>query len=267
MQKTNNHDMKAFTLITGASTGIGKEMAKQLAAKNHNLILVARSQDKLAILQKELKQQFGVEVECLLFDLSEANAAQDLYAHVKSHGYLVTGLINNAGFGDYGNFMETSLKKEEEMIAVNITALVGLTKLFGADMAKAGKGRIMNVASILSFLPFPYYSVYSATKSFVLAFTETVAAEMQGTGVIITTLCPGTVETPFHTEVMRKTNAMHANKPMPAEVVAEAGVELFLNGKGKKIVGFMNWFLSNLPRITPDGIMMKIKKNLASIKK
>ena len=259
--------MKQYTLITGASSGIGLEMAKQLAAKNFHLILVARSEDKLVEIQKELKSQFKVEVEYLLYDLSEPNAAQDLYKLVIAHNYLVTGLINNAGFGNYGNFVESSLKQDEEMIAVNITALVGLTKLFGADMVKAGNGKIMNVASLLSFLPFPYYSVYSATKSFVLAFTETVAAEMEGTGVTITALCPGTVETPFHTAAMRKTNAMSANKPMPADVVAKAGVELFLNGNGKKIVGFMNWFLSNLPRITPDVIMMKIKKNLASIKK
>lgn len=124
----------------------------------------------------------------------------------------------------------------------------------------------MNVASILSFLPFPYYSTYSATKVFVLAYTETLAAELEGTGVVVTALCPGTVETAFHTDTMRKTNAMNANKPMPVSVVAKEGVALFLNGKGKKIVGFMNWFLSNLPRVTPDFIMMKIKKHLASIK-
>ena len=259
--------MKEYILLTGASSGIGLELAKQLAAKKYNLILVARSQDKLEALQKELSTQFGVAVICLLYDLSEPNAAQEVYNEVKERNYLVTGLINNAGFGDYGNFVEMPLKKDEEMIAVNVTALVGLTKLFGADMVQAGKGRIMNVASILSFLPFPYYSIYSATKSFVLAFTETVSAELQGTGVTLTALCPGTVETPFHTDAMRKTNAMSANKPMPAAVVAQAGVELFLNGKNKKIVGFMNWFLSNLPRITPDRLMMKIKTNLASLKK
>jgi uncharacterized protein len=259
--------MKEYIVITGASSGIGLEMAKQLASKNYNLILVARSEDKLLKLQQELIAECNVDVKYLLFDLSEHNAATDLYQLIKETNYSVTGLINNAGFGDYGNFVEMPLKKDEEMIAVNITALVGLTKLFGADMVKAGKGRIMNVASLLSFLPFPYYSLYSATKSFVLAFTETVAAELQGTGVTLTALCPGTVETPFHNELMRKTNAMSANKPMPADIVAKAGVELFLNGKGKKIVGFMNWFLSNLPRVTPDIFMMKIKKNLASIKK
>jgi hypothetical protein len=258
--------MKEYTLITGASSGIGLEIAKQLAAKNQNLILVARSEDKLEALQKDLRNQFNVDVIYLTYDLSEPNSAQDLFNEIKEHKYLVTGLINNAGFGDYGNFVEMPLKKDEEMIAVNITALVGLTKLFGADMVKAGKGKIMNVASLLSFLPFPYYSIYSATKSFVLSFTETVSAELEGTGVIVTALCPGTVETPFHTDAMRKTNAMSANKPVPADLVAKAGVELFLNGKGKKIVGFMNWFLSNLPRVTPDKLMMKIKKNLASVK-
>ncbi len=258
--------MKEYIIITGASSGIGYEMAKQLASKKINLILVARSEEKLIKLQQELINQSKVDVEYLLYDLSEPNSAQDLYDQVKERNYVVAGLINNAGFGDYGKFTDMSLKKAEKMIAVNITTLVGLTRLFGADMIKKGKGRIMNVASLLSFLPFPYYSVYSATKSFVLAFTETVSAEMQGTGVIVTALCPGTVDTPFHTDKMRQTNAMIANKPMQVEVVAKVGVKLFLNGKGKKIVGFMNWILSNLPRVTPDKLMMKIKKHLASFK-
>jgi short-subunit dehydrogenase len=259
--------MKEYTLITGASSGIGYEMAKILASQNHNLILIARSQDKLEKIQAKLENQYGIDVQIILYDLSEPNSAQDLFNEIQEQNFHVTGLINNAGFGNYGNFVEMPLKNDEEMIALNVTTLVGLTKLFGAEMAKSEKGRIMNVASLLSFLPFPYYSVYSATKSFVLAFTETVSAELQGTNVSVTALCPGTVETAFHTDNMRKTNAMNANKPMSAEKVARAGVELFLNGSGKKVVGFTNWFLSNLPRVTPDILMMKIKKKLASIKK
>jgi len=136
--------------------------------------------------------------------------------------------------------------------------------LFVQDMIVRKRGRIMNIASLLSFLPFPYYSVYSATKAFVLAFSETLAAELEGSGVQVVTLCPGPVDTPFNTDAMWKTNAYKANKPVDASVVAKEGVELLLWGKGKKIVGFNNWIISNLPRITPDFMMMKIKKNLAS---
>ncbi|MCU0417138.1 MAG: SDR family oxidoreductase [Cytophagaceae bacterium] len=258
--------MKEYILITGASSGIGYEMAKQLAAKQQPLLLLARSEEKLQSIQQEIKKLYKVEVDYLLFDLSEPNAAQEIYNQVKEKQYNVTGLINNAGFGDYGNFTEMSLKNDEAMIAVNITALIGLTKVFGADMIANGKGRVMNVASLVSFLPFPYYTIYSATKCFVLAFSETLAAEWEGTGVMVKALCPGTVETPFHTPAMRKTNAMYANTPMSADVVAKAGADLFLNGKGIKVVGTLNTILSFLPRITPRTIMMKIKKNLASSK-
>lgn len=258
--------MKEYILITGASSGIGYEMAIQLAEKQHNLILAARSADKLEKMQKELRAKYGIEVEYMEVDLSLKEEAKMLYEAIKDKNLLVTGIINNAGVGVYGQFETIDLDEELRMIELNISSLVTLTKLFGRDMVARKSGRIMNVASILSFLPFPYYSVYSATKAFVMAYTETTAAELEGSGVVLTALCPGTVETPFHSDIMRKTKAMSANKPMPAAVVAKEGVELFLNGKGKKVVGFMNWFLSNIPRFTPDFIMMKIKKNLASLK-
>lgn len=258
--------MKEYILITGASSGIGFEMAHQLAEKAFNLILVARSADKLDQMQMELSSKFGIDVQYIEKDLSNPEAAMELFDNVKTERLVVSHLVNNAGFGGYGNFLETSLAQELNMINLNVNSLVVLTKLFAKDMARRQSGRIMNVASLLSFIPFPYYSVYSATKTFVLAFSETIAAELEGTGVIVTTLCPGTVETPFHTPEMRKTNAMNTNKPAPAADVAAAGVKLLLYGKGKKVVGFNNWFISNLPRFTPDSIMMKIKKNLASIK-
>jgi short-subunit dehydrogenase len=258
--------MKEYILITGESSGIGYEMSQLLAAKKFNLILVARSVGKLEQMQKELKSKFGIDVQYIEKDLSKPELAKELYNDVKSEKLIVSHLINNAGFGGYGNFLETSLENELAMINLNVSSLVVLTKLFAQDMALRKTGRIMNVASILSFLPFPYYSIYSATKTFVLAFSETIAAELEGSGVVVTALCPGTVETPFHTAEMRKTNAMNTNKPVPAIDVATAGVKLLLTGKGKKIVGFNNWFISNLPRVTPDFIMMKIKKNLASIK-
>ncbi len=255
--------MKKYILITGASTGIGAEMAEILAAQKFNLVLVARSVDKLTALAEKLSTAHGIEVIINAKDLSKAENAVALYNELKNQQIMVEMLVNNAGVGNYGEFVQTDLNVDLAMIELNIASLVVLTKLYAQEMVARKSGKIQNIASIASFLPFPYYSVYSATKAFVLAFSETLAAELQGTGVVVTTLCPGTVETPFHSAEMRNTRGMNINKPMSAQAVAKAGVELLLNGSGKKIPGFMNWFLTNLPRITPDFLMMKLKKNVA----
>jgi hypothetical protein len=256
--------MKDRILITGATSGIGYEMAVQLAAKNYDLVLVARRLDKLTGIKATLEQQHGIQVHVVAKDLSDVTQAVELYEELRKDGIEVTMVVNNAGTGLYGEFMNTDLQAELRMIELNVSSVVTLSKLFVQDMIVRKRGRIMNVASLLSFLPFPYYSVYSATKAFILAFSETLAAELEGTGVQVVTLCPGPVDTAFNTDAMWKTNAYKTNKPIPASVVAKEGVELLLRGKGKKIVGFNNWFISNLPRITPDLLMMKIKKSLAS---
>lgn len=259
--------MEEYVLLTGASSGIGYEMANQLAEKKMNLILVARSETKLQQIQQELTTRHRILVHYIVKDLSDVQAAIDVYNVLKREKIIVTALVNNAGVGNYGNFIDTSLEEELKMIQLNISSVVALTKLFAKDMVSRKSGKIMNVASLLSFLPFPYYSVYSATKTFVLSFTETIAAELEGTGVVVTALCPGPVDTGFNTDKMLSTNILKANKPVHPKIVAEQGVKLLLYGKGKKIVGFTNWFVSNLPRFTPDSIMMKIKKNLASQQK
>ncbi|SMO95444.1 hypothetical protein SAMN06265171_11529 [Chryseobacterium rhizoplanae] len=256
--------MEEYILITGASSGIGYHMAIQLAEKKKNLILVARSEEKLKQLQEELIKSYKVSVHYIVKDLSKVENAIALYNEIQDKNLLVTGLVNNAGVGTYGEFTKTSLEEELKMIDLNISSLVALNKLFVKDMVTGKSGRIMNIASLMAFLPFPYYSVYSATKTFVLSFTETLASELEGTGVVVTALCPGPIDTGFYNEEMLKANMMKTNKPVHPEAVAEAGVKLLLYGKGKKIVGFMNWFLSNLPRITPDILMMQIKKKLAS---
>jgi uncharacterized protein len=257
--------MKQYILITGASSGIGYEMAQQLAALKYNLILVARSEDKLAALRQELSSKYGIVAHYIPKDLSKTEQAIQLFNDIKSANYQVSHLVNNAGFGDYGSFLETSLEKELNMIVLNVSSLVVLTKLFAKDMAAGKSGRIMNVSSVLAYLPFPYMSVYSATKSFVLAFSQTLAAELEGTGVVITTLAPGTTETAFVSPEMRETNLLKSNKPTPVKTVATEGVKLLLHGKGKKIIGFQNRFNSILAGILPDQVMMKIKMKLASI--
>jgi len=258
--------MKQYILITGASSGIGYEMAQQLAALKYNLILTARREDKLAAMQQELSSKYGITVHCIPKDLGKTAQAAQLFDEIKDAGYQVSHLVNNAGFGDYGSFLETSLERELSMIDLNVSSLVILTKLFARDMAARKSGRIMNVASVIAYLPFPYQSVYSATKSFVLAFSQTIAAELEGTGVVVTTLAPGVTETAFISPEMRETNLLKSNKPTSVKTVAAEGVKLLLHGKGKKIVGFQNRFNSILAGILPDSVMMKIKMKLASAK-
>jgi len=257
--------MKEYILITGASSGIGYEMANELAAKGLNLILVARTENKLQQMQAELTEKHGNLVKYFAADLSDANVAKELYKKVKNENLLVTHLVNNAGIGNYGSFTETSLEVELSMIQLNISSLVVLSKLFAQDMVSRKSGRIMNVGSVVSFLPMPYFSVYSATKAFVKAFSETLDAELEGTGVDVLSLYPGTVDTGFTTSEMQTTN-LHKTKPMHPKDVAIQGVKHLLEGNGKKVVGFQNWFNTKLPNFVPDGIMMKIKKGLASQK-
>jgi len=199
-------------------------------------------------------------------DLSKTEQASQLYDDIKRANYQVSHLVNNAGFGNYGNFIETSLEEELDMIDLNISSLVVLSKLFAKDMVARKSGRIMNVSSVIAYLPFPYMSVYSATKSFVLAFSQTLAAELEGTGVVVTTLAPGTTETAFVSPELRETNLVKSNKPAPVKTVATEGVKLLLHGKGKKIVGFQNRFNSILAGVLPDSVMMKVKMKLASVK-
>ena len=225
--------MKEYILITGASSGIGCEMANQLAAEEYNLILVARTESKLAQMQADLIKRHGILVRYFAIDLSDVNAAMELYKKVKDENLVVSHLVNNAGVGNYGKFTETPLEEELAMIQLNISSLVVLSKLFAKDMISRKSGRIMNIASLVAFLPMPYFSVYSATKAFVKAFSETLAAELEGTGVVVSSLYPGTVDTGFTTPEMQKTN-LHKTKPMHAKEVAVQGVNHLLAGTGKK---------------------------------
>src|SRR6266496_4571930 len=254
--------MKELVFLTGASSGIGYEMAKLFAAKKYDLILVARQLNKLEALKAELENNYGITVYISSVDLSNPENAVDLYNEIKAKGLDITILINNAGTGEYGEFIEISLEKQIRMIQLNISSLVVLTKLFLKDMKDRNYGRIMNMASLLSFFPFPYFSVYAATKAFVLSFTEAIRAELSNTKISVTALCPGPVSSEFVTEEMAKSISYKRLKLSDAGKVAKQGINALLKRKGTVIVGLQNKILANAPRLAPRSMTLRIAKFL-----
>lgn len=247
----------AYTaLITGASGGIGYELAKIAASKKMNLVLVARSKEKLDQLRKELKDKYQVKVWIFVHDLSNPDTLPELVEEIDSLSLEINILINNAGFGDYGKYLETSPGRELEMINLNVYALTYLTKIFFRRMVHAGKGRIMNLSSVAAFMPGPYMSVYYATKAYVQSFTEALSAEAHGTGVTLTALCPGPTESNFFTNAsVTDHSAVKKFMSMPTpEVVARYGFRAMMKGKTVAIHGLKNKATVFLVNILPRKI-------------
>ena len=243
-------------LITGASSGFGRELAKLFARDGYRVILVARTEDELHDVAQGLETEFaGCQTLVIPKDLTQPTAAQELYDAVQQHGWTVSALVNDAGFGEHGRFMETDLEKELAMIQLNVTSLVALTKLFGRDMVSRGEGRILQLASTVSFMPVPKLSVYAATKAFVLSFSEAIAHELKDTGVTMTALCPGASDTEFFV----RANAEGANvtdTPLsdPADV-AKDGYEAMMNGETRVISGAMNKLQAYFSNVIPDSLL------------
>ncbi|NCS76297.1 MAG: SDR family oxidoreductase [Microcystis aeruginosa K13-07] len=240
-------------LITGASTGIGVVFARQLAQRQMELILVARSRDKLEQLAAELGEQYGVKVTVIVQDLTVAGAGKLVYDTVNQKGINVDLLVNNAGFGGYGAFSEQDLARQLEMIQLNNLVLVELSHYFLRPMLAGAGGAIINVASIAGFQPLPYLSVYAATKAFVLSFSESLWAENKDKGVEILALCPGPTESNFF-EVARFPRAfMGKNGRLDsAEVVVQEALTALANKRPNVVAGkFANKIIVNLPRFLP----------------
>jgi short-subunit dehydrogenase len=239
-----------FTLITGGNSGIGLELARQAAADGRNLILVAQNPAALEAAAAEFNR--NVKVHTISHDLSQPGAAEVVYDSVQQLGAEVDCLINNAGFGDHGPFATSDLAKQRNMIAVNVTALTELTRLFLPAMLERGHGQILNTASVTGFVPGPRMSVYFATKHYVLAFSEALIEELRGSGVTVTALCPPPVKTPFVSEAqIASSNYMATTKITPAEV-ARYGYRMMKRGKPVAIYTLRWKFVMNfLVRITP----------------
>lgn len=249
-------------LITGASSGIGESLARQLAAHGAHLILVARTEDRLHALAAELGARYRVQVHVLPADLNRPGAAAELHAAVQARGLNVDILVNNAGLGGYGEFSTQPSDEIDRMIAVNIGALTGLTRAFLPDMLARGRGRVLNVASTAAFQPGPLMAVYYATKAYVLSFSEAIAEEVAGSGVSVTALCPGPVRTGFQA-VSRLGESDLLSGParlaiLSADEVARLGVRGLLVGQRVVVAGRLNRMQTLLPRLLPRAVVTRL---------
>lgn len=253
----------ATALITGASSGIGLEFAKIFAAQKNDLVLIARSANKLTALADTLKQQYGVVVHVIAADLSKMNEAQLVYDTCKRQDIHVDYLINNAGFGDFGFFVENDWTKTEQMIDLNMKSLTKLCYLFIPDMIKRKLGRILNVASTAAFQPGPTMAVYYATKSYVLFFSEALSNELKGSGVSVTCLCPGATESGFQVAAAMENSALVKGKKLPTSAeVALFGYKAMMKGKLTVIHGWMNYLMANSIRFTPRAWVLPIVRKI-----
>ena len=249
-------------LVTGASSGIGAEFARQLAAKQNNLVLIARSEDKLKELAEQLQSKHGIQTYAITQDLTEPQAGATIFEKIEHQGLRIDLLVNNAGFGDYGQFSDRPLEKQLGMIQLNVNVLVELTGLFLPAMKQRGDGGIINISSIAGFQPFPKMSVYAATKAFVLNFTEALWAENKDTGVKILAVCPGPTESQFWKAAEFPVSLMEKNQKgmkliSNKVVVAEALKALERKQPNVVTGGFLNQFIVNLPRFVPRDLLVR----------
>lgn len=251
---------RTTALVTGASSGIGRELARVCAAHGHDLVLVARRQATLEALATELRSEHGVMATVMATDLSTPNAARALVDGLHGAGIRVDLLLNNAGFDVYGYFHETDLATELAMIQVNLVALTQLTKLVLADMRAQGSGRILTVGSTGSFIPSPLNAVYAATKAYVLSFSEALAEELRGTPVSVTALCPGATRTGFQARAGIGQVRLVRWGMMNATTVAEAGYRAMMAGRRVVVPGLVNNLSVLGIRLLPRSLMIRTAK-------
>ncbi len=245
-------------LISGASGGIGYELSKLLAADGYDLVLVARSEQKLEQIAASLSSTYGVNAIAIGKDLSDPASPDEIFATLEAQSTSVDVLVNNAGFGVHGPFAETALAEELNMLQLNVVSLTRLTKLFLPGMIERGWGRILNVGSTASFQPGPLMAVYCASKAYVLNFSEAIAEELRGTGVSVTALCPGVTRTGFQSRAHVENIPLVKSGSMSAEQVAKIGYKALMRGKRVVVPGLMNWLIAFSVRFTPRSLVTRL---------
>jgi short-subunit dehydrogenase len=242
---------RPLALVTGASAGIGLDIARALARRGHDLALVARRREVLERVAAELESAHGVRAHALPADLAQPGAAERLVQTMAERGLSPDVLVNNAGFGSFGPFADADLDVERQMIQVNVTALVALTRLCLPGMLARGSGRILNVGSVAGFVPGPRMAVYYATKAFVLSFSEALAEELRHAGISVTVLCPGPTASEFQAVARMRDSRLRRATMMSSASVAERGVAGMLAGRGVVVPGATNKGIPWLARLAP----------------
>jgi uncharacterized protein len=248
--KTSEAVKGKWALVTGASSGIGAECARELAAIGANLVLVARRREVMDQLAAELRRS-GVEVLVEPTDLARPGEPERLFETLRSRGFTISILVNNAGFGAYGVFDSIDAKIEEAMLDLNVKAVARLTRLFVGPMRAAGFGRILLTASTGAYQPTPLYATYSATKAFVLSYGHAIRRELRGTGITVTVLSPGVTRTEFHRISGLETNAFKRATMMEAAPVARVAIRALLRGQAEIVTGFANKAMAFAARLVP----------------
>jgi len=255
MDKLNGNGSGQNVLITGASAGIGKELARCFARNGYNLILVARSADKLQALADDLASEYKIEVYIEPADLLQANAAEQLFTSLQQQSTHVDILVNNAGLLEQGDFTDIDLKRHQNIIALNITAPTELLAYFVPPMLKRGRGRIMNVGSTSAFNPVPWLASYAASKAYVLSLTESLSVELKGTGITATAFCPGYTETDMLTDDMK---TLPSFMVQDVKSVAQEGYEACTNGEVIRVPGLVNRASIHVSRALPKWLARRL---------
>lgn len=257
--------MKSTALITGASSGIGRELARVFAREGHNLLLTARREERLKELKTSLISEFKIGAAIYPCDLSDPEAAQALFNYCIENDIGIETLVNNAGIGDFGPFIESKWSRQAVMIDLNVRTLTHLTHLFLPNLIQQERAHILNVASTAAFQPGPLMSVYYASKHYVLAFGEAIAEELKGTGVSVTTLCPGPTRSEFQeTAGMEKSGLFKRFAVATSEEVAEYGYRAMMNGKRIAVHGLLNKLSATSVRLLPSRLVTPVVKRIQS---
>lgn len=260
--------MEKTALITGASSGLGECFARLFAADGYDLILVARKEERLQKVKERAEKEFSVKAEIFVCDLSEADAAERIFDFCREKEAEITALVNNAGFGDFGEFYQSSLEKATNMVQVNDMTLMRLTRLVLPQMVERKSGKILNVASVAAFAPGALMSVYYASKAFVLSFSEALYVELKKSGVSVTALCPGPTKTGFESAAALENSGLFKNlKNADAEKTAAYGYKKMKKGKAIAIHGASNRFLVFLMKLAPRAFVRKCVYKIQKEKK